>query len=101
MVKLKGNAFDSVYYVSLISLSPMIADSLKFSSAVSVSLAVVFVVIIAGITIVKLVRGDISMPILLPNVVDQASFWKLFTVVPVIVTAYICHYNGNNACHFL
>ncbi|KAI3957095.1 hypothetical protein MKX01_004386 [Papaver californicum] len=25
--------------------------------------------------------------------VDQASFWKLFTTVPVLVTAYICHYS--------
>ncbi|MCE2055762.1 Amino acid transporter avt6b [Datura stramonium] len=30
---------------------------------------------------------------LLPKLVDQASFWKLFTTVPVLVTAYICHHN--------
>lgn len=68
-------------------------DSLKFTSALSVALAVVFVVITAGITIVKLFSGTIQMPRLLPNIVDQTSFLKLFTVVPVIVTAYICHYN--------
>eukprot|EP01018_Ginkgo_biloba_P041240 Gb_00075 [translate_table: standard] len=69
------------------------AYSLKFTSALSMALAVVFVVITAGITIVKLFSGNIHMPRLLPNVDDQASFLKLFTVVPVIVTAYICHYN--------
>lgn len=33
------------------------------------------------------------MPRLLPDVTDLTSFWKLFTVVPILVTAYICHYN--------
>ncbi|GLJ14122.1 hypothetical protein SUGI_0226610 [Cryptomeria japonica] len=69
-------------------------DSLKFTSALAVALAVVFVVITAGIAIVKLFFiGGIHMPRLLPDVTDNASFLKLFTVVPVIVTAYVCHYN--------
>ncbi|CAL9224318.1 unnamed protein product [Arabidopsis halleri] len=68
-------------------------DSLRFTSAVSVALAVVFLVITAGITIVKLFTDGLMMPRLLPNVTDLSSFWKLFTVVPVLVNAYICHYN--------
>ncbi|XP_058112446.1 amino acid transporter AVT6A-like [Magnolia sinica] len=68
-------------------------DSLRYTSALSVALAVVFVVITAGITIVKLINGSIAMPRWLPNVTDLTSVWKLFTVVPVLVTAYICHYN--------
>eukprot|EP00253_Pinus_taeda_P036247 PITA_36247 len=68
-------------------------DSLKFTSALSVSLAVVFVVITAGIAIVKLFSGTVKAPRLLPDIVDFTSFLKLFTVVPVIVIAYICHYN--------
>ena len=40
------------------------------------------------------VAGKILWPRLTPNVYDQALFWKLFTVVPVIVTAHICHHNG-------
>ncbi|CAK7335215.1 unnamed protein product [Dovyalis caffra] len=68
-------------------------DSLSFTSALSVALAVVFLVITVGITIVKLVNGSIAMPRLMPNVTDMTSFWKLFTTVPVLVTAYICHYN--------
>uniref|UniRef100_A0A1D1ZCR9 Putative sodium-coupled neutral amino acid transporter 6 n=1 Tax=Anthurium amnicola TaxID=1678845 RepID=A0A1D1ZCR9_9ARAE len=68
-------------------------DSLRYTSALSVALAVVFVVITAGIAIVKLIGGSIPMPRLFPNVTDLTSFWKLFTVVPVLVTAYICHYN--------
>lgn len=72
----------------------VVADSLKFTSALSVALAVVFLVIIIGITVIKLINGSISMPRLLPDVTNVTSFFDLFTVVPVLVTAYICHYNG-------
>ncbi|XP_039029701.1 amino acid transporter AVT6A-like [Hibiscus syriacus] len=68
-------------------------DSLRFTSALSVALAVVFLVITVGIAIIKLISGTIMMPRLLPDVIDLTSFWKLFTVGPVLVTAYICHYN--------
>lgn len=70
------------------------SDSLKWTSALSVALAVVFVIIIAGVTMWKLVAGEISWPRLTPDVHDQQSFWRLFTVIPVMVTAYICHHNG-------
>ncbi|KAK1297782.1 hypothetical protein QJS10_CPB15g01095 [Acorus calamus] len=68
-------------------------DSLSFTSALSVALAVIFVIITAGITIVKLINGSIGSPKLFPDVSGFASFWNLFTVVPILVTAYICHYN--------
>ncbi|XAR51603.1 hypothetical protein NMG60_11006277 [Bertholletia excelsa] len=68
-------------------------DSLRFTSALSVGLAVVFVVVTVGITIIKLINGSILMPRLLPDVTNLTSFLNLFTVVPVLVTAYICHYN--------
>jgi sodium-coupled neutral amino acid transporter 2 len=38
------------------------------------------------------------MPRLFPAVTDATSIFNLFTVVPVFVTAYICHYNG---MHFI
>ncbi|KAL6324649.1 hypothetical protein AAG906_013462 [Vitis piasezkii] len=68
-------------------------DSLSFTSGLSVGLAVAFLVITVGIAVIKLISGGISMPRLLPDVTDLTSFWKLFTVVPILVTAYICHYN--------
>lgn len=68
-------------------------DSLRFTSALSVALAVLFLVITVGISIVKLISGGIEMPRLLPDITDLTSVFKLFTVVPVLVTAYICHYN--------
>lgn len=72
----------------------VLLDSLRYTSALSVALAIVFVAITAGVAIAKLMDGSIGMPRLMPKVVDQASFWKLFTTVPILVTAYICHHNG-------
>jgi len=72
----------------------VVADSLRFTSALSVALAVVFLVIAVGIAVVKIFSGGIVMPRLFPVTTDVASFFRLFTVVPVFVTAYICHYNG-------
>lgn len=72
----------------------MFADSLRYTSALSVALAVVFLVITVGITLYKLIDGTIHMPRLFPEVANLTSFLNLFTVVPVLVTAYICHYNG-------
>ncbi|KAK9016054.1 hypothetical protein V6N11_007139 [Hibiscus sabdariffa] len=76
-------------------------DSLRFSSALSVALAIAFIVITLGIATVKLISGTITMPNLLPDVTDLTSFWQLFTVFPVLVTAYICHYNVHNIANEL
>lgn len=72
----------------------VLADSLRYTSALSVALAVVFLVVTAGITVYKLLSGNVMMPRLLPEATDLTSVLKLFTAVPVLVTAYICHYNG-------
>ncbi|XP_057769793.1 amino acid transporter AVT6A [Salvia miltiorrhiza] len=68
-------------------------DSLRYTSALSVALAVIFLVITVGITLYKLIDGTIQMPRLFPEVTNLMSVLNLFTVVPVLVTAYICHYN--------
>ncbi|PQQ01730.1 putative sodium-coupled neutral amino acid transporter 6 isoform X1 [Prunus yedoensis var. nudiflora] len=68
-------------------------DSLRYTSALAVALAVVFLVITAGIVVIKFFYEGISMPRFLPNLSDIASVWNLFTVVPVLVTAFICHFN--------
>lgn len=68
-------------------------DSLSYTSALSVALAVIFVVITAGIAIIKVINGTVAMPKLFPEIDGLSSVWKLFTAVPVLVTAYICHYN--------
>ncbi|XP_018809360.1 amino acid transporter AVT6A-like [Juglans regia] len=68
-------------------------DSLRHTSALAVALAIVFLIITAGITILKLFNGSVAMPRLLPKVTDITSIWGLFTAVPVLVTAFICHFN--------
>ena len=83
----------------LICLLSVVTDSLKFTSALSVALAVVFLVITVGIAIIKLISGGVQMPRLIPDVTDLTSLLNLFTVVPVLVTAYICHYNGMEAVY--
>ncbi|XP_047311004.1 amino acid transporter AVT6A-like [Impatiens glandulifera] len=80
-----------VIFAPLASLKRI--DSLSYTSALSVALAVVFIVITIGIAVIKLINGSILMPQLFPNITDMTSFWNLFTVVPIFVTAYICHYN--------
>ncbi|KAB1206593.1 Sodium-coupled neutral amino acid transporter 3 [Morella rubra] len=70
-----------------------VEGSLSYTSALAVALAVFFLAITAGITIIKMFNGSIGMPRLLPRVSDIASVWNLFTVVPILVTAFICHFN--------
>lgn len=89
--------FALLLLTTLLVFAPLISfrrvDSLRYTSALSVALAVVFVAITAGVAVVKLVEGGIAMPHLMPKIDNQASFWKLFTTVPILVTAYNCHHN--------
>ncbi|ERN05364.1 probable sodium-coupled neutral amino acid transporter 6 [Amborella trichopoda] len=68
-------------------------DSLKFTSAISVLLAVVFAVVTAALGIVAIWTGEAEMPRLFPQITGQFSYIKLFTVVPVLVSAFTCHFN--------
>ncbi|KAL5582051.1 hypothetical protein UlMin_014493 [Ulmus minor] len=68
-------------------------DSLRFTSAISITLAIVFLLVLIGITVYKLIMGSIEMPTWFPNITSWTSFFNLFTAVPVVVFAYVCHYN--------
>ncbi|XP_038711285.1 amino acid transporter AVT6C-like [Tripterygium wilfordii] len=68
-------------------------ESLRFSSAISVLLAVVFVGICSVMAISALFEGKTKTPRLLPQLNGSASFFDLFTAVPVIVTAFTFHFN--------
>ncbi|ONK77220.1 uncharacterized protein A4U43_C02F4320 [Asparagus officinalis] len=69
-----------------------IVDSLRFTSAISVLLAVVFVIISSGMAIYALFNGTAKSPRLLPDF-SKHSFFELFTAVPVIVVAFTFHFN--------
>nr|BAD33932.1 amino acid transporter-like protein [Oryza sativa Japonica Group] len=66
-------------------------DPLKYTPAVSVALAVVFVVITVGIATIKLMKGQIPMPKLFPDVHDWSSTWRLPTAAPVLVSLHTIH----------
>ncbi|KAH7296934.1 hypothetical protein KP509_26G045500 [Ceratopteris richardii] len=69
-------------------------DSLKLSSALSVALAVLFVVVTAAVAMYKLVIGTISTPKMFPDFsFDLSTIVNYFSVVPILVTAYICHHS--------
>ncbi|KAJ6726842.1 AMINO ACID TRANSPORTER [Salix purpurea] len=68
-------------------------ESLRFSSAISVLLAVVFVGICSVMAICAFVEGKTKSPRLLPRLDNKTSFFDLFTAVPVIVTAFTFHFN--------
>ena len=72
----------------------MISETLQYTSAIAVGLAVFFILIVIEITGYKMAIGTIQLPAFLPRIDDFASFWNLFTAVPVLVSAYLCHFNG-------
>ncbi|KAH7423418.1 hypothetical protein KP509_12G054700 [Ceratopteris richardii] len=84
-------------FTTLFVLAPLVCirhlDSLELSSAISVGLAVVFVVVTAAIFMYKLAFGTVSTPQLFPTFsADASAILGLFSVVPVLVTAFICHH---------
>ncbi|KAL5228483.1 hypothetical protein ABZP36_016748 [Zizania latifolia] len=68
-------------------------DSLKFTSALSILLAVVFMLISLGIAVYALFSGTAKMPRMFPDFSRLSSPFELFTAVPVIVVAFTFHFN--------
>ncbi|CAK9135862.1 unnamed protein product [Ilex paraguariensis] len=87
----------AVLFIVVFVMLPLVlfrrVESLRFSSAVSVLLAVVFVGICSVMAISALLEGKTESPRLLPQLDNGASFFNLFTAVPVIVTAFTFHFN--------
>ncbi|KAM7499422.1 hypothetical protein LguiA_023836 [Lonicera macranthoides] len=87
----------ALLFALVVILLPLVlfrrVESLRFSSAISVLLAVVFVGICSAMAISSLFQGKTKSPRLLPQLDNQASFFNLFTAVPVIVTAFTFHFN--------
>ncbi|CAK9323911.1 unnamed protein product [Citrullus colocynthis] len=87
----------SILFTVVFILLPLVlyqrVDSLRFSSFVSVVLAVVFVGISSVMAIIAMVEGKTKSTRLIPEVKDETSFFELFTAVPVIVTAFTFHFN--------
>ncbi|KAJ4951872.1 hypothetical protein NE237_028704 [Protea cynaroides] len=68
-------------------------DSLSLSSAASVALAIVFVLVASMIASVKLVEGRIEPPRLSPDLGSKKAIMDLLVVIPIMTNAYVCHFN--------
>ncbi|KAL5711472.1 hypothetical protein ACHQM5_021923 [Ranunculus cassubicifolius] len=91
-----SRAFTLLFTVIFIMLPLVLlrrVESLRFTSALSVFLAVVFVFISSVMAISALWHGKTETPRLLPDLAHRTSFFELFTAVPVIVTAFTFHFN--------
>ncbi|WOK95072.1 hypothetical protein Cni_G03779 [Canna indica] len=86
-----------IFLVLVIFLAPLCAlekiDSLSLTSAASVALAVVFVIVSCIIALVKLFEGQITAPRMGPDFGSKAAILDLLVVVPIMTNAYVCHFN--------
>lgn len=86
-----------ILFVLVVFLAPLCAleriDSLSLSSAASVLLAVVFVVVSCIIATVKLVEGKLIAPRMGPDFSSRAAMLDLLVVIPIMTNAFICHFN--------
>eukprot|EP00850_Spirogloea_muscicola_P003227 SM000013S26396 [mRNA] locus=s13:150646:155761:- [translate_table: standard] len=72
-------------------LAPLVAqdrmDSLKFTSALSIALAMVFVAITVAVAVVRLAEGAVDAPHLKPDVSSGAAILQLCSIIPVSAPA--------------
>ncbi len=68
-------------------------ESLSLTSAASVALAVVFVVVACVIAFIKLVEGKIETPRMGPDFGSKKAILDLLVVIPIMTNAYVCHFN--------
>lgn len=86
-----------ILVVLILFLAPLCAlekiDSLSLTSAASVALAIVFVVISCAVAAIKLVDGTIQKPRIGPDFGSKAAILDLLVVIPIMTNAYVCHFN--------
>ncbi|KDP37031.1 hypothetical protein JCGZ_06087 [Jatropha curcas] len=86
-----------ILIVVVIFLAPLCAldkiDSLSMTSAASVALAVVFVVVCFIVAFIKLVEGKIESPRMAPDFSSKKAILDLLVVIPIMTNAYVCHFN--------
>ncbi|XP_021813365.1 amino acid transporter AVT6E [Prunus avium] len=86
-----------IFATVVVFLAPLCAldkiDSLSLTSAASVALAVVFVVVACGIAFIKLVEGKIESPRMTPDFGSTKAILDLLVVIPIMTNAYVCHFN--------
>ncbi|KAJ8452831.1 hypothetical protein Cgig2_014594 [Carnegiea gigantea] len=83
--------------VLVILLAPLCTfdriESLSLSSAASVVLAVIFVVVTCVVAFTKLAEGRIDPPRMTPDFSSKRAIMDLLVVIPIMANAYVCHFN--------
>ncbi|KAL3528915.1 hypothetical protein ACH5RR_008237 [Cinchona calisaya] len=86
-----------VLIILVLFLAPLCAldkiDSLSLTSAASVALAVVFVLVAFTVAFIKLVEGKIEAPRMTPDFGSKKAILDLLVVIPIMSNAYVCHFN--------
>ncbi|KAL0867416.1 hypothetical protein Bca101_046534 [Brassica carinata] len=86
-----------ILIVMVVFLAPLCAlnkiDSLSVTSAASVALAVVFVVVCFAVATIKLIEGTIDTPRMSPDFSSKEAILDLLVVIPIMSNAYVCHFN--------
>ncbi|TYG85457.1 hypothetical protein ES288_A13G055800v1 [Gossypium darwinii] len=86
-----------VLVVMVVFLAPLCVldriDSLSMTSADSVALAVVFVVVCFAVAFIKLIEGKIKAPRMSPDFGSKMAILDLLVVIPIMTNAYVCHFN--------
>lgn len=82
----------AILFVLLLIILPLVllrrVDSLRFTSALSILLALVFVVICSIMAIEALLEGKTQSLKLVPDFSSRGTFLSLFTTIPVFMTAF-------------
>lgn len=86
-----------ILFMVVVFLAPLCAlekiDSLSMTSAASVALAVVFVVVACAIAFIKLLEGKLDSPRMTPDFGSKKAILDLLVVIPIMTNAYVCHFN--------
>ncbi|KAK9284062.1 hypothetical protein L1049_012322 [Liquidambar formosana] len=92
---------NALLFIVLFVMLPLVllrrVESLKHSSAISILLAVVFVAISSVMAICAMWQGKTQKLRLIPDFANHTSIFDLFTTIPVFVTGFAFHVNGNRA----
>ncbi|KAI6689881.1 hypothetical protein NL676_026709 [Syzygium grande] len=94
---LSGSEVGDFYNPGVVSRSSLCVldkiDSLSMTSAASVALAVVFVIVCFIVALIKLVEGKIEAPRMSPDFGSKKAILDLLVVIPIMSNAYVCHFN--------
>ena len=75
------------------------ADHLMTSSSLSLALAAIFVGFTATAAFLSWLAGRLPPLRMWPDLSSLEAMLPIFTVLPVMTNAFICHYNGGSTGH--